>query len=80
MKILKYTCFHVIPYIHSPLMCFFPHISMATMTTFPCTSLIVKKTNWVEQARKICLGAMPSPNIAGLAFLLNKTFPPPTAE
>ena len=47
-KILKYTCFHVIPYIHSPMMGLFPHISMATMTTFPVTSLIVEKTNWVE--------------------------------
>ena len=46
-EILKYTCFHVIPYIHSPVMGLFPHISMATMTTFPGTSLIVKKTNWV---------------------------------
>ena len=31
----------------------FPHISMVTMTTFAGTSLIIKKTNWVEQARKI---------------------------
>ena len=41
-------CFHVIPYIHSPVMGLFPHISMATMTTFPGTSLIIKKINWVE--------------------------------
>ena len=26
----------------------FPDTSMATMTTFPGTSLIVEKTNWVE--------------------------------
>ena len=34
-EILKYTCFHVIPY-HSPMMGPFPHISVATMTTFYC--------------------------------------------
>ena len=33
------TCFHVIPYIHSPVMGLFPHISVATMTTFPGTSI-----------------------------------------
>ena len=58
----------------------FPHISMVTMTTFPCASLIVENTNWVEWARKISFGAMPSPNISGLTFMLNKTFPSPTAE
>ena len=42
------TCFHVIPYIHSPVMGLLPHISMATMATFPGTSLIIKKINWVE--------------------------------
>ena len=47
-EILKYTCFHVIPYIHSPVMGLFPYISLATMTMFPGTSLVVKKTNWVE--------------------------------
>ena len=44
------------------------------------TSLIVKKKNWVEQARKISFGTMSSPNLPGLTFLLNKTFPFPTAE
>ena len=52
-------------------MVLFPHISMATMTTFPGTNLIVKKTNWVEYARKISFGAMPSPNIPGLTFLFS---------
>ena len=47
-KILKYACFHVIPYIHSPVMGLFLHVSMAAMTTSPGTSLIVEKTNWVE--------------------------------
>ena len=47
-EILKYTCFHLIPYIHSPVIGLFPHRSMATMTTFPGTSPNVKKTNWVE--------------------------------
>ena len=43
-------------------MVLFPHTSMTTMTTFLGTNLIVKKTNWVEYARKISFGAMPSPN------------------
>ena len=47
MKILKYTCFHVIPYIYFPVLGLFPHISMATMTMFLGTSLIVEKTKWV---------------------------------
>ena len=67
------TCFHVIPYI-------FPHLSMATMTTFPGTSLIIKEINWVEKARKTSFGTMPSPNIPGSAIVLKKTFPSPTAE
>ena len=58
----------------------FPHISMATKTTFPGTSLIIKKTNWVEYMRKVSFGAIPSPNIQGLTFLLNKTFPSLTAK
>ena len=40
--------FHVIPYFHSPMLQLFPHMSMLTMTTFPGTSLIIKKINWVE--------------------------------
>ena len=39
---------------------FFPHISMATMTTCPGASLITKKTSWVEYARKFSFGAMSS--------------------
>ena len=58
----------------------FPHMSMATMTTFPCTTVTVKKTNLVEWAIKLSFGIMPGPNIPGLTFLLNKTFPSPTAE
>ena len=79
-EILKDTCFHVNPYIHYPVMGLFPHISMVTMTTFLGTSLTVKKTNWVEEARKISFGAMPSPDIPGLTFLLNKAFRSPAAE
>ena len=41
----------------------FAHISMATMTTFPGTNLIIKKINWAE----FFSGAIPSPNIPGLA-------------
>ena len=58
----------------------FLHISMATMTTFPGTSLIIKKINWVDEARKPSFGTMASPNIPGLAVMLNKTFPSPAAE
>ena len=43
------------------------------------TSLIIKKVNWVEEARKFSFGAMPSPSIPGLA-VLTKTFPSPNAE
>ena len=43
----------------------FLHISMATMTTFPGTSFIIKKINWVELGRKFSFDAMPSPNIPG---------------
>ena len=53
----------------------FPHISMSTMTTFPGTSLIIKKINWVESERKFSIDAMSSPNIPGLAIVLSKTFP-----
>ena len=38
----------------------FPYLSVGTMTTFPSTSLIIKKVNWAGQARKfsfaLCLG------------------------
>ena len=37
---------------HSPVMGLFPHISMATMTTFPGTSLIVKKTTDLNRREK----------------------------
>ena len=57
----------------------FPHISKATVTTFPGTNLL-KKVNWVEEVRKTSFGAIPSPNIPGLAIVLNKTFPSPSAE
>ena len=43
-------------------MVLFPNISMATMTTFPGTSLIIKKINWIEQMRKISFDTMSSPN------------------
>ena len=39
-EILKYTWFHVIPYMDSSVMGLFLHISMVTMTTFPGGSLI----------------------------------------
>ena len=58
----------------------FLYISMVTMITFPGTTLIVKKPKWVEKARKLSFGAMPSSNIPGLTFLLNKTVPSPTAQ
>ena len=37
------TCFHVIPYIDSPVTELFLHILMATMSTFTDASLIIKK-------------------------------------
>ena len=44
MKNIKANiCFHVIPYIHSPVIGLFPHISMATMTMFPGASLIISE-------------------------------------
>ena len=58
----------------------FLHISMAIMTTFPGTILIIRKINLVEQLRKLSFGDMHSPNISGLAIVLNKTFPSLTAE
>ena len=39
-------------------------------------SFFIKKTNWIE----FSFGAMSSPNIADITFLLNKTFPSPTTE
>ena len=40
-KIVKSACFHVIPYIHSPVKGVFPpHVSVATITLFSGTSLI----------------------------------------
>ena len=47
-EILNYTFFCVIPYIHFPVMGFFPHIPMATMAAFPGIGLIAKNTNWTE--------------------------------
>ena len=47
-KVLKYTSFDVIPYIYSPVMGLFPHISVAAMITFPVASLIFEKTTRVE--------------------------------
>ena len=44
-EILKCTWFHVIPYIHFPLMGLFPHIPMETISTFPGASLMIKKPN-----------------------------------
>ena len=76
----KYIFIYVIPYIHSPVMGLFLNMSMVTMITFPGRSLIIKKINWVEEARKFSFSAMLSPNIPGLATLLNKTFPFLTAE
>ena len=49
------TSFNVIPCIHSPVIGLFLHISLATMTTFPCTSLIIKKMNWTEQTKNFPL-------------------------
>ena len=37
IKNVKSVCFHVIPHIHEE---FFPYILLATITTFPGTSLI----------------------------------------
>ena len=58
---VKTVCVHVIPYIHSH-KGLFPYISMATITTFPGTSLIPMETglNWREI---FSFGAMPGPNI-----------------
>ena len=39
-------------------------------------SFFIKKTNWIE----FSFGAMSSPNIPDITFLLNKTFPSPTTE
>ena len=58
---------------------FSAHIN-GSCDTFPGTTLISKKINWVEQARKPPFSTMPSPNIPGLAIVLNKTFPSPTVE
>ena len=48
----------------------FSHMSMATMTTFPGTSLIIEKIkiNWVEQERKFSLDAMLNYAKQGLPF------------
>ena len=59
-NVKTYACFHIIPYIHSPMMALFPHILMATMTTFPGTSLITKKINLIEYARKVSFGTQTS--------------------
>ena len=50
-ELLKYTCFHVIPYMHFTVMGLFLQISMGTMITFPDWSLIINNTNWLEQAQ-----------------------------
>ena len=62
---IKTVCVHVIPYIHSH-KGLSPYISMATITTFPGTSLIPMETglNWREI---FSFGVMPSPNIPDLA-------------
>ena len=51
---VKIVCVNLIPYIHSH-KGLFSYMSMATITTFPGTSLIPETGNWVEQARKFLL-------------------------
>ena len=45
IKRMEISCNYIYPL---PRDVFFSHISMASMTTFPGTNVIVKKTNWVE--------------------------------
>ena len=46
----------------------FPHISVATITTFPGTNIF--KLNGLNRRDKISFGAMPSPKIPSLTILL----------
>ena len=58
-KKVKIVCVHVIPYIHSHKE-LFPYISMATITTFPGTTLIPEwKLGWI--------GKKVSPSVVCLA-------------
>ena len=57
------TSFNVIPCIHSPVIGLFLHISLATMTTFPCTSDIIKKINWIVNRQKIFLWCYAYPKL-----------------
>ena len=62
---IKIVCFHVILYIHSH-KGLFPNISMATITTFPGTSLIPMETG-LNRQEIFSFSTMPSPNIPDLA-------------
>ena len=62
---VKIVCVHVILYIHSH-KGFFTNIAMATITTFPGTSLIPMETG-LNRRKIFSFGAMPSPNTPGLA-------------
>ena len=75
-EILKYTCFLVIPYTYSPMIALSPHTLMATMNTFSGTVFLSKR----QTGLNFSFGAMSSPNIPDITFLLNKTFPSPTNE
>ena len=55
---------HLISYIHSH-KSFFSHISMATITTFPGTSLIPMETG-LNRREIFSFGATPNPNIPDL--------------
>ena len=62
---VKIVCVHVIPYIHCHKW-ISPYISMATITTFPGTS-VMPIENGLNRGESFSFGAMPSLNIPDLA-------------
>ena len=70
-KIVKSICFHVIPYIHSPVKGFSAHISGDHNHVSRYKSNIFK-LNGLNRRDKISFGAMPSPNIPSLTVMLEK--------
>ena len=69
VKINKLVCFHIIPYIHSPMKGFSAHISGYHNCISRCNSYIIK-LNGLNSRDKISFSAMHSPNIPSLTVLL----------
>ena len=68
---IKIVCFHVTPYIHSPVKGFSAHIS-GDQNHVSWFESNIFKSNVLNKRDKISFGTMPSPNISSLTVSLEK--------